>query len=58
MMTSEAPGDAYVWIWLPGAAEPVVAGRLEEEGDIFSFVYERAISSDRRRLRSIRQSFR
>lgn len=38
-MTSEASGDAYVWIWLPGATEPVVAGRLQQEGDIFSFVY-------------------
>lgn len=23
-----APNEAYVWIWLPGATEPVVAGRL------------------------------
>ncbi len=27
-MTSE-PTEAYVWIWLPEAAEPVVAGRIE-----------------------------
>ena len=32
-MTSEeqiqdgAPQDVFVWIWLPGATEPVVAGR-------------------------------
>lgn len=30
-MTSEAaePQEAYVWVWLPGASEPVVAGLLE-----------------------------
>jgi len=37
MMTSEqksATGaqEAYVWIWLPGATEPVVAGRLYDAG--------------------------
>ena len=24
----ESPREAYVWVWLPGQAEPVVAGRL------------------------------
>jgi len=24
----DVPAEAYVWIWLPGATEPVVAGRL------------------------------
>ena len=38
-MTSERPGTAYVWVWLPGAVEPVVAGRLDEEGGQVSFVY-------------------
>ncbi len=28
-MTFEQPTEAYVWIWLPGATEPVVAGRLQ-----------------------------
>lgn len=37
-MTSE-PTQAYVWVWLPAADEPVVAGRLEREGEIVSFVY-------------------
>ena len=32
-MTSESFEDAYVWIWLPGKVEPVVAGRLFDEGD-------------------------
>lgn len=34
-MTSEkdAPySEAYVWIWLPGATEPVVAGLLSQQG--------------------------
>lgn len=38
-MTSEAAREAYVWAWLPGATEPVVAGRLQREGDIHTFVY-------------------
>jgi serine/threonine-protein kinase HipA len=35
-MTSE---EAYVWIWLPGAVDPVVAGRLEVTGEIVVFNY-------------------
>jgi len=40
-MTSKvaAPGEAYVWIWLPGAAEPVVAGRITRDGQLFVFNY-------------------
>jgi serine/threonine-protein kinase HipA len=38
-MSSEAPRQAYVWIWLPGAQEPVVAGRLDEQGGETTFVY-------------------
>ncbi len=38
-MTSEAPRDAFAWVWLPGAATPVVAGRLHEEGGVVSFAY-------------------
>ncbi|MFI5008978.1 MAG: type II toxin-antitoxin system HipA family toxin [Solirubrobacterales bacterium] len=41
-MTSEQPREAYVWIWLPGATEPVVAGRLETTADIVSFNYGRS----------------
>lgn len=40
-MTSEEPGEAYVWIWLPGASEPVVAGRLRASGDTIDFNYGR-----------------
>ena len=38
-MSSEPPGKAFVWIWLPGASEPVVAGRLDEAGGEATFVY-------------------
>jgi serine/threonine-protein kinase HipA len=38
-MTSERPREAYVWIWLPEASEPVVAGRLEAAGGLVSFNY-------------------
>jgi serine/threonine-protein kinase HipA len=41
-MSSEAPGEAFVWIWLPGASEPVVAGRLDEVGGEATFVYGRS----------------
>ena len=39
-MTSDR--EAFVWIWLPGAAEPVVCGRLEESGGVTSFNYGRS----------------
>ena len=43
-MTSErpdakTPDEAYVWIWLPGATEPVVAGRIARDGDRLIFNY-------------------
>ncbi len=41
-MISEArlrPAQAFVWIWLPGAAAPVVAARLTDRGPRMSFVY-------------------
>lgn len=41
-MSSERPWRAFVWVWLPGASEPVVAGRLDEEGGETSFVYGRS----------------
>jgi serine/threonine-protein kinase HipA len=42
MTTSDPPRGAFVWIWLPDATEPVVAGRLEVVGDLVSFVYGRS----------------
>jgi serine/threonine-protein kinase HipA len=43
-MTSERPqpDEAYVWIWLPDAREPIVAGRIEKRGEIFLFNYGRS----------------
>ena len=39
MTSRNAPTEAYVWIWLPGAIAPVVAGRVETRGSIISFNY-------------------
>ncbi len=33
------PGEAFVWIWLPTAVEPVVAGRVVKDGEFYSFNY-------------------
>ncbi|MXY64014.1 MAG: type II toxin-antitoxin system HipA family toxin [Gammaproteobacteria bacterium] len=43
-MTSDRPGrkapeEAYVWIWLPGATAPVVAGRIARDGERLIFNY-------------------
>ena len=38
-MTSKSYEEAYVWIWLPGLDEPVVAGKLEAEGGLLRFNY-------------------
>jgi serine/threonine-protein kinase HipA len=40
-MTSE-PQRVFVWTWLPGAAEPVVAGRLDPVGPLVNFTYGRS----------------
>lgn len=40
MTTSER--SAFVWVWLPGAIEPVVAGKLVVQGDRLLFVYGRS----------------
>ncbi len=41
-MTSDAPTQAYVWAWLPGATDPVVAGQITEQGDTIQFNYGRS----------------
>jgi serine/threonine-protein kinase HipA len=45
-MTSETaePREAYVWVWLPGSSDPVVAGLLEEasRGGRITFTYARS----------------
>lgn len=40
-MTSE-PTECFVWIWPPGKTEPVVAGRMEQDGDRLTFNYGRS----------------
>ena len=43
MMTSEnSLEQVYVWIWLPGATEPVVAGVLSRDNGRFIFNYGRS----------------
>lgn len=45
MMTSKTQAlknkytEGYVWIWLPDETKPVVAGKLEADGDTLSFNY-------------------
>jgi serine/threonine-protein kinase HipA len=40
MMTSNTEyKEAYVWIWLPNETKPVVAGKLEADGDKLLFNY-------------------
>lgn len=36
MTTSD---ELYVWTWLPGQTEPVLAGRVEQAGPLVTFVY-------------------
>jgi len=39
----QAPNEAFVWVWLPGATEPVVAGRLaKSSGETLVFNYGRS----------------
>lgn len=54
-MTSDpraSPREAYVWTWLPGQVEPVVAGRLAPTARGLQFNYGRSYlaSADRRPL--------
>jgi serine/threonine-protein kinase HipA len=40
-MSSKMPtyDEAFVWVWLPGTTEPVVAGRLHAQGELVTFNY-------------------
>lgn len=49
-MTSRDASEAFVWMWLPGTTEPVVAGRLDQDGERLLFTYG---ASYRRRERAI-----
>lgn len=39
LLKQEAVREAYVWFWLPGATQPVVAGKLTREGSQLIFNY-------------------
>ena len=39
MASKKENTEAYVWIWLSGATEPVVAGKLEAQGKSRTFNY-------------------
>ena len=39
MASKKENTEAYVWIWLSGATEPVVAGKLEAQGKYITFNY-------------------
>ena len=39
MMISKPYSEAYVWLWLPSATEPIVAGKLEAHGKKLRFNY-------------------
>jgi len=48
-MTSDRPQptitpatEAFVWIWLPNALKPVIAGRIELDGGLYVFNYGRS----------------
>ncbi len=38
-MTFNSNNEAFVWIWLPGETQPVVAGKLEAENGFIHFNY-------------------
>lgn len=39
---TSTPSEAFVWVWLPGAVDPVPAGRLVSEGEVITFNYGRS----------------
>ena len=41
-MTTSDPQAAFVWTWLPGASEPVVAGRIDADGEMHTFTFARS----------------
>ncbi|MEO1660118.1 MAG: HipA domain-containing protein [Pseudomonadota bacterium] len=41
-MTSKDVAEAFVWFWLPGRTEPVVAGRVSAQGETLQFNYGRS----------------
>ncbi len=46
----EQPSTGFVWIWLPDAADPVVAGRVDQQGDTLVFRYGRSYLENERSI--------
>lgn len=42
MISTSDRSDAYVWVWLPGRPDPVVAGRVQRDGGRYRFGYGRS----------------
>ena len=42
MTSDKGPDEAFVWVWLPGYTEPVVAGRIARDGERLIFNYGRS----------------
>lgn len=42
MISDNNPDRAYVWIWLPDATQPVIAGVINRDGEKFVFNYGRS----------------
>lgn len=53
-MDGGTPSVAFVWVWLPGSTEPVVGGRLDDQGSLITFEYGRTYR-DRREAISLYQ---
>jgi len=43
--TTTSDNEAYVWIWLPGTVEPIVAGRISTNADQYLFNYGKSYLS-------------
>lgn len=41
-VTKQSRQRAFVWVWLPRATEPVVAGRIDPAGSRYTFTYGRS----------------
>ncbi|OGT98728.1 MAG: phosphatidylinositol kinase [Geobacteraceae bacterium GWB2_52_12] len=42
MNSNDKPAELFVWIWLPGDTEPVVAGKVTAHGTTYAFNYGRS----------------
>ncbi|ESQ79475.1 type II toxin-antitoxin system HipA family toxin [Asticcacaulis benevestitus] len=42
MTSNQNPNEAFVWVWLPGHAEPIVAGLIARDGERLVFNYGRS----------------